>query len=310
MGQRMELIRQESEPEVWTAALRHFKSFQGPATDHWWLVESEEARLTSERPLLNELSPATIHHLFTSPLYVTEPFRPQEVARATNQKLTAAALHLYRQFLLQHHPEGAPLDGKLNNQFFQWQLDEQDKAMNRVDQNRFGSAFPELHALPEFQILRNQVREHMKRFLQRYARPSILPQDQPHLYCWFSVHRGPSLHTTHIHDDSIVSGVYYVQTPTKAAPLAFSDPRGWPAISDFSDSLPFPPFVLHHNHVPSAGQLILFPSWLPHGVRKGNASDYQDKADDDDGSYRISLAFNMVGDWFGLEGSSFNEQLG
>jgi len=76
-----------------------------------------------------------------------------------------------------------------------------------------------------------------------------------------------------------MSGVYYVDVPNNDSPLSFEDPR--PArMMDFQRSAIIKDE--YYMHQPEMGQLVLFPSWLPHFVNP-NTSD----------QLRISMSFNV-----------------
>ena len=69
---------------------------------------------------------------------------------------------------------------------------------------------------------------------------------------WAAAHEGCSLHTPHVHQESAVSGVFYVSVPPRSGPISFDDPRGMR-----------PPFAANRLvHYPSAGELLLFPPWI------------------------------------------------
>jgi uncharacterized protein (TIGR02466 family) len=76
--------------------------------------------------------------------------------------------------------------------------------------------------------------------------------------------------------------VYYVQAEPESGDLSLIDPRkqAWVTQPDFSERNQMNSPV--QFIVPEAGTLIIFPSWLEHGVNQnlGNAD-------------RISIAFNI-----------------
>ncbi|MGA7935343.1 MAG: TIGR02466 family protein [Kovacikia sp.] len=101
--------------------------------------------------------------------------------------------------------------------------------------------------------------------------------------CWVNVNQKYASNKIHDHANCLFSGVYYVKTPEKCGDLMFYDPRNArtfykPLVSEFTaytaDAI---------SHVAEAGLLLIFPSWLKHGVEP-NLSDED----------RVSLSFNYV----------------
>lgn len=101
--------------------------------------------------------------------------------------------------------------------------------------------------------------------------------------CWTNINPKGGVNKPHIHPNNFLSGVYYVQTQPGADSIIFSDPRPQASV------------VLPPNHSENAysgnevsfdaveGRLIVFPSWLTHGV-PANRSDRN----------RISVSFNIM----------------
>ena len=98
------------------------------------------------------------------------------------------------------------------------------------------------------------------------------------IFMWATVHDSCMSHLHHVHENSAVSGVYYVNVPPGSGDLILEDPRG-----------AHPPFGLRHVVKPRPGLAVLFPSWLVHGVAPSCGLTASNP--------RISLSFNVVGDW-------------
>jgi uncharacterized protein (TIGR02466 family) len=101
--------------------------------------------------------------------------------------------------------------------------------------------------------------------------------------CWANVNPKYASNKIHDHANCLFSGVYYVKTPKDCGNLMFYDPRNArtfykPLVSNFTaytaDAV---------AHAAEAGLLLIFPSWLQHGVEP-NLSDEE----------RISISFNYV----------------
>jgi len=100
--------------------------------------------------------------------------------------------------------------------------------------------------------------------------------------CWVNVLKPGGGHSGHIHPHSVLSGTYYVAVPAGAAGLRFEDPRLAMMMASPMRVEGAPEdqraFV---TLTPSAGDLLLWESWLRHEVPPSNA-----RAD------RISISFN------------------
>lgn len=96
---------------------------------------------------------------------------------------------------------------------------------------------------------------------------------------WGNVNPKGGYNLTHVHPTGWMSGVYYVELPQGCSGITFEDPR--PAsLMDFQQSCLVD--NQHHNHQPKNGELILFPSWLPHFVNPNLTNEN-----------RISISFNV-----------------
>jgi len=99
---------------------------------------------------------------------------------------------------------------------------------------------------------------------------------------WINVMKTGAIHAPHIHPHSVISGTYYVTVPPKSGAIRFEDPRlpmlmaappkkknARPENRSFVDVTPRP------------GMLLLWESWLRHGVEPNAAR-----------GRRISVSFN------------------
>jgi uncharacterized protein (TIGR02466 family) len=100
--------------------------------------------------------------------------------------------------------------------------------------------------------------------------------------CWAIVNGKLASNSVHNHPNSILSGVYYLQAPENSGVISFADPR--PAAQ-----MLVPPMTEYSlwtlpkiSYQPQAGTMLLFPSWLLHGVEMNMSREL-----------RISLSFNI-----------------
>jgi uncharacterized protein (TIGR02466 family) len=101
--------------------------------------------------------------------------------------------------------------------------------------------------------------------------------------CWANVNSKYASNKIHDHANCLLSGVYYVKTPKDCGNLMFYDPRHArtfykPLVSNFTEYT-----ADAVAHAAEEGLLLIFPSWLQHGVEP-NLSDDE----------RISISFNYI----------------
>jgi uncharacterized protein (TIGR02466 family) len=109
-----------------------------------------------------------------------------------------------------------------------------------------------------------------------------VPPMQPLVECWANVNQRGDSNRLHIHPGNPWSGVYYVATePNARGEIYFIDPR----VASLMSIHPLNPFNATNpiTLVPEASMLLVFPSFLYHGVHP-----YQGD------SPRISIAFNLM----------------
>ena len=101
---------------------------------------------------------------------------------------------------------------------------------------------------------------------------------------WININQTSSFNRPHIHSDSILSGVYYVECNVDSGSIVFLHPSIAQKILINESTLDnFTKFSASTNFVtPEAGKLVLFPSWLEHYVEPNLSV-----------NERISVAFNI-----------------
>jgi uncharacterized protein (TIGR02466 family) len=135
-----------------------------------------------------------------------------------------------------------------------------------------------------FEDLEKEIFKHVRKFV-KHLDMDINPKELYMSSCWINIMPSQVTHTMHIHPLSVISGTYYVQTPKDCSSIKFEDPR----LSSFMASPPRKANAKLQNQryfslKPTAGNLVLFESWLRHEVPPNSA---QEK--------RISISFNY--DW-------------
>lgn len=134
---------------------------------------------------------------------------------------------------------------------------------------------------PVFARLQQRIDEHVGRFVAELEF-DLCGRALAMTDCWVNVMPRGVTHTLHLHPLSVVSGTYYVQVPPGAPGLKFEDPR----LDRYMGAPPRRLRARLENRqwvtLPaSAGQLLLFESWLRHEV-PANPVDQE----------RVSISFN------------------
>ena len=101
---------------------------------------------------------------------------------------------------------------------------------------------------------------------------------------WINVMKKGAGHAPHIHPHSVISGTYYVTAPPGSGAIRFEDPR----LGLMMAAPPKKKNAGTENQTfvdvrPMAGMLLLWESWLRHGVEPNRA-----------GTPRISVSFNYA----------------
>lgn len=100
---------------------------------------------------------------------------------------------------------------------------------------------------------------------------------------WINIFEKNENEIRHYHHGAIVSGCYYVQAVKSSGDFVIPDPieirRCWAFHNKIDDKNPINSEV---SYEPESGKIILFPSWMPHYVKRNHSE-----------VLRISIAFNV-----------------
>ena len=130
-----------------------------------------------------------------------------------------------------------------------------------------------------------KLKEFCEQHIKIYVKEIINPKEDLDFYItqsWLSITKPGQFLQPHYHSNSIISGVFYISTE-EGDNIIFNDPN--------TKIKKLMSFETNSNHLPSAihyslhsinNGLLLFPSWIEHGV-KPNVKATRD---------RISLSFN------------------
>ena len=178
-------------------------------------------------------------------------------------------------------------DVKLNNQLFANEIVEwskRDPGLKKTNRNGWHSP-NDMHKMPIFKPL---IHELFKMQFEIYKEECL--DKEPVLgNMWANINPPGAYNSTHVHPNSLFSGVYYVKTPSNCGKIVFNDPR--PGIQT---NMPArkpgqpPKHLWREVHLDTIeGRIIMFPAWLWHCVEPNESNDI-----------RISVSFNFIQDGF------------
>jgi uncharacterized protein (TIGR02466 family) len=103
------------------------------------------------------------------------------------------------------------------------------------------------------------------------------------LNCWVTIYPPGTYVPEHIHSNSLLSGVFYAKVPNGCGNLIFKDPASIAKTMHIGSSIKdFPTVETMYTHVVEAGQMVIFPAWLPHFTQINRSDDN-----------RIMVSFNI-----------------
>jgi uncharacterized protein (TIGR02466 family) len=172
------------------------------------------------------------------------------------------------------------------------QLREDDAAGRRWSLKNYAggyTSYGSVHRLqgisPTFEALRRKLKRHIAAFAGEVAW-DLNGRELEMTDCWINIMPRHTVHSSHLHPHSTLSGTYYVRVPAGSPGIKFEDPRldrfmAAPPrqLKAGREALPWITFPA------SAGKLILFESWLRHEVVSNRVD-----------AERISVSFNY--NWF------------
>jgi uncharacterized protein (TIGR02466 family) len=98
---------------------------------------------------------------------------------------------------------------------------------------------------------------------------------------WCNVQNNGSGLAKHTHPKSVISGAFYLNVDKDSSPIYFHNPNTF--ISYFNVSNEVPHGFEWYRFYPEIGDLILFPSWLPH-----SSGGHKNKTNN-----RVAVSFNV-----------------
>ena len=120
-----------------------------------------------------------------------------------------------------------------------------------------------IHELEQFKKLKELIEFEVRTILEGMT---VIHKDFEITGMWANITGPNNRHPTHIHPNSFLSGVIYLKTPDKCAPLVIHDPR--PGARVFEPNYENPNYLnmAIYENLPEKGDFLIWPSWLPHGT--------------------------------------------
>jgi uncharacterized protein (TIGR02466 family) len=107
---------------------------------------------------------------------------------------------------------------------------------------------------------------------------------------WSIINPPGSANRSHVHPGCMWSGVYYIQAPSGAGDIEFTDPRTAHLMNQarFQPNSKRPKDCwIKVRFTPTAGRMLIFPAWLYHGVDPNLSKELGDA------SNRVIISFNL-----------------
>jgi len=183
---------------------------------------------------------------------------------------------------------GADLNARLLHECLQFRED--DTAGRKWSKQGYPGGYTSYNSLfrlyelsPTFDELRRKLNRHVKSYVESLE----LDLDNRKLKmtdCWINIMPRHVVHGLHLHPTSVISGTYYVSTPTGCSGLKFEDPR----LDRFMATPPRKADAraehrTWHTEPAVTGNVVLFESWLRHEVPANPVT-----------AERISISFNYA----------------
>jgi uncharacterized protein (TIGR02466 family) len=167
--------------------------------------------------------------------------------------------------------------------------DRLEKSLRAMKQKKLGIEDPNFYTTPDNISTLPEMKEFCDVVLSEAAQVlDVLCVKRDAHYIsnmWANITHPNHRHAMHIHPNCLLSGIMYVKAPDGCGETQFSDPRPGARVLEpsFTEMNKFNmgQFLV----APEKGRLLMWPSYLPHAVERGNADVKED---------RIVIAFNIM----------------
>ncbi len=175
-------------------------------------------------------------------------------------------------------PNANELNSYLEKHIVEWS--NQDKGVSKTNMNGWHSQ-TDMHLKKEYDPLSKELFQMQKEIIQE----EYLDMNPKLGNMWANINPPGGYNNSHIHPNSLFSGVYYVKGQPNSGRLSLMDPRpGAQQCMPMRKKGKLPRELWRETYYdPIPGRLIMFPSWMWHKVEPNKSNDI-----------RISVSFNFI----------------
>ena len=175
-------------------------------------------------------------------------------------------------------PMATHLNQQLERDIIAWS--KQDKGLHKTNVKGWHSQI-DMQTKPEYKPLIDQLFLAMRHVWD----DQHLDQEPVLGNMWANINPPGGYNQSHIHANSLFSGVYYIKSNLKSGRLKIHDPRpGVQIIMPIRTKTEIPkPLWRDASLDPVPGRILIFPSWVWHAVEPNESNDI-----------RISVSFNFI----------------
>ena len=175
-------------------------------------------------------------------------------------------------------PNANELNPYLENHIINWS--NQDKGVSKTNMNGWHSQ-TDMHLKKEYDPLSKELFQMQKEIIKE----EYLDMDPKLGNMWANINPPGGDNNSHIHPNSLFSGVYYVKGQPNSGRLSLMDPRpGAQQCMPTRKKGKLPRELWRETYYdPIPGRLIMFPAWMWHKVEPNKSNDI-----------RISVSFNFI----------------
>ena len=175
-------------------------------------------------------------------------------------------------------PNANELNTYLEKQIIEWS--NKDKGVNKTNVNGWHSQ-TDMHLKKEYDPLSKELFQMQKEIIEE----EYLDMNPKLGNMWANINPPGGYNNSHIHPNSLFSGVYYVKGQPNSGRLSLMDPRpGAQQCMPTRKKGKLPSELWRETYYdPIPGRLIMFPAWMWHKVEPNKSNDI-----------RISVSFNFI----------------